>query len=76
MDEFSNFYSVVQDKVCSKGQMLLEIYRLPVKALLLINDAPSHPGSKELASWDGSIKTMFLYTQQYYKPDTAYVWIK
>ena len=56
--------------------MLLEIYRLPVKALLLINDAPSHPGSKELASWDGSIKTMFLYTQQYYKPDTAYVWIK
>ena len=38
----------------------LSMKGLPAKALLLMDNAPSHPSTEELCSRDGLIKIMFL----------------
>ena len=54
------FKSWFKMKFITRIKHYLSIKGLPTKALLLMDNAPSHLSTKELCSRDGLIKTMFL----------------
>ena len=54
---FKNWFKT---KFVPRVKHYLHIKGLPVKALLLMDNAPAHPSTEELCSRDGLIKTMFL----------------
>ena len=54
---FKNWFKT---KFVPRVRHYLHIKGLPVKALLLMGNAPAHPSTEELCSRDGLIKTMFL----------------
>lgn len=54
------FKTWFQDSFCKQVKSFLKNQRLPEKALLLIDNAPSHCSEEELISEDGKIFTMFL----------------
>ena len=56
----SIFKSWLKTKFVPMIKHYLHIKGLPTKALLLMDNAPSHPSTEELCSQDGLIKTMFL----------------
>ncbi|XP_030755003.1 jerky protein homolog-like [Sitophilus oryzae] len=49
-----------RNSFCKQVKSFLKSHRLPEKALLLIDNAPSHCSEKELISEDGKIFTLFL----------------
>ena len=54
---FKNWFKT---KFVPRVKHYLSTKGLPAKALLLMDNAPSHPSTEELCSRDGLIKTMFL----------------
>lgn len=50
----------LRKKFVPRVKHYLRIKGLPVKVLLLMDNAPAHPSTEELCSRDGLIKTMFL----------------
>lgn len=57
MDECRDFLRLVSPPVCTSSNT---VFQRAVKALLLLDNAPSHPGIATLVCKDSNITAMFL----------------